>query len=192
MNQKKNRTQSAYRKRKISVGLSRTTARSDVFAQATKSLQKNQAYSYTTWAIEIPRERSGPHTQYLQVLCPWIQPTSDGQYLGKNPEGSQKQNLHCPCTSNYLHSIKRLWCWEGLGAGGEGDDSEWDGWMASLTRWTWVWVNSGSWWWTGRPGVLRFMGSQRVRHDWATELKWTFIYKHLYTSYIVLGIISNL
>ena len=48
----------------------------------------------------------------------------------------------------------------------------WDGWMASLTQWTWVWVNSGSWWWTGRPGVLRFMGSQRVRHDWATELNW--------------------
>ena len=45
--------------------------------------------------------------------------------------------------------------------------------MASLTRWTWVWVNSGSWWWTGRPGVLRFRGSQRVRHDWATELNWT-------------------
>ena len=42
-----------------------------------------------------------------------------------------------------------------------------------MTRWTWVWVNSGSWWWTGRPGVLRFMGSQRVGHDWATELNWT-------------------
>ena len=68
---------------------------------------------------------------------------------------------------------KRLWCWEGLGAGGEGDERGWDGWMASLTRWTWVWVNSGSWWWTGRPGVLRFMGSQRVGHDWATELNWT-------------------
>ena len=68
---------------------------------------------------------------------------------------------------------KRLWCWEGLGAGGEGDDRGWDGWMTSLTRWTWVWVNSGSWWWTRRPGVLRFMGSQRVRHDWATELNWT-------------------
>ena len=67
---------------------------------------------------------------------------------------------------------KRLWCWEGLGAGGERDDRGWDGWMASLTRWTWVWVNSGSWWWTGRPGVLRFMGSQRVGHDWATELNW--------------------
>ena len=59
------------------------------------------------------------------------------------------------------------------GGGGEGDDRGWDGWMASLTQWTWVWVISGSWWWTGRPGVLRFMGSQRVRHDWATELKWT-------------------
>ena len=64
---------------------------------------------------------------------------------------------------------KRFWCWEGLGAGGEGDDRGWDGWMASLTRWMWVWVNSGSLWWTGRPGVLRFTGLQRVRHDW-TEL----------------------
>ena len=67
---------------------------------------------------------------------------------------------------------KRLWCWEGLGAGGEGDDRGWDGWMALPTQCTWVWVNSGSWWWTGRPGVLRFMGSQGVGHDWATELNW--------------------
>ena len=69
---------------------------------------------------------------------------------------------------------KSLWCWEGLRAGGEWDDRGWDGWMASLIRWTWVWVNSGSWWWTGRPGVLRIMGSQRVGHDWATELNWHF------------------
>ena len=61
---------------------------------------------------------------------------------------------------------KRLWCWEGLGGGGEGDDRGWDGWMASSTRWTWVWVNSGNWWWTGRPGVLQFMGSQRVGCNW--------------------------
>ena len=53
------------------------------------------------------------------------------------------------------------------------DDRGWDGWMASPTWWTWVWVNSGSWWWTGRPGVLRFMGLQRVGHDWVTELNWT-------------------
>ena len=55
---------------------------------------------------------------------------------------------------------KRPWCWHGLRAGGEGDEREWDGWMASPTRWTWVWVNSRSWWWTGRPGMLRFMGFQ--------------------------------
>ena len=68
---------------------------------------------------------------------------------------------------------KRPWCWEGLGAGGEGDNRGWDGWMASPTRWAWVWVNSGSLWWTGRPGVLWFTASQRVGHDWATELNWT-------------------
>ena len=68
---------------------------------------------------------------------------------------------------------KRPWCWEGLGAGGERESRGWDGWMASPTLWTSVWVNTGSWWWTGRPGVLRFMGLQRVGHDWATKLNWT-------------------
>ena len=61
---------------------------------------------------------------------------------------------------------------DSLGARGEGDDRGWDGWMALLARWTWVWVNSRSWWWTGRPGMLQFMGLQRVGHDWATELNW--------------------
>ena len=65
---------------------------------------------------------------------------------------------------------KRSLCWERLKVGGEGDDRGWDGWMASLTRWTWVWANSGSWQWTGRPGVLQSMGLQRVGHYWATEL----------------------
>ena len=64
---------------------------------------------------------------------------------------------------------ERPWCWQRL-KGGEGDDRGWDGWMASPTQWTWVWVNSGSWWWTGRPGVLQSMGSQTVGHDWVTEL----------------------
>ena len=68
---------------------------------------------------------------------------------------------------------KRPWFWERLKAGGEGDNRGWDGWMPSLTQWTWVWVNSGSWRWTGRPGVLQSMGLQRVRHDWVTELNWT-------------------
>ena len=66
---------------------------------------------------------------------------------------------------------KRPWCWEGLGAGGEGDDRGWDGWMASPTRWTWVWVNSESLWWTGRPGVLRLWG--RKESDTTEWLNWT-------------------
>ena len=67
---------------------------------------------------------------------------------------------------------KRSWCCERLKAAGEGDDRGWDGWTASLTQWRWVWVGSGSWWWIGRPGVLQ-SNSQRVGHDWATELNWT-------------------
>ena len=70
---------------------------------------------------------------------------------------------------------KRPWCWERLKVGREGDDREWDGWMASPTWRTWVWVGSGSWGWTGRPGVLQSMGSQRVRQNWATELNWCLI-----------------
>ena len=68
--------------------------------------------------------------------------------------------------------LKRPWCWERLKAGGEGDNRGWDGWMASLTQWTWVWGSSGSWQWTGKPDVLQSMGSQRVEQDWATELNW--------------------
>ena len=71
-----------------------------------------------------------------------------------------------------LTHLKRPWCWERLKAGGEGDDRGWHGWMASLTEWRWVWVDSGNWWWTRRPGVLQSMGSQRVGHDWGTELNW--------------------
>ena len=72
-----------------------------------------------------------------------------------------------------MNHMKIPWCWERLKAGGEGDDRGWDGWMASLTHGTWVWVNSGSWWWTGRPDVVQSMGLQTVRHNWATELNWT-------------------
>ena len=71
-----------------------------------------------------------------------------------------------------VDSLEKTLMLGGMGAGGEGDDRGWDGWMASLTRWTWVWVNSGSWWGTGRPGVLWFMGSQRVGQDWVTDLRY--------------------
>ena len=82
-----------------------------------------------------------------------------------------------------LTHLKRPLCWERLRTGREGDDRGWDGWMASPTQWTWVWVDSGSWWWSA--GVLQFMGLQRVGHNWATELNWTeltFIYSVLLAS----------
>ena len=108
--------------------------------------------------------------------CKEIQPVhSEGDqpwdFFGGNDAKAETPVLWPPHAKSWL--IGKDSCWEGLGAGGEGDDRGWDGWMASLTRWTWVWVNSRSWWWTGRPGVLQFMGSQRVGHDWATELNWT-------------------
>ena len=74
-----------------------------------------------------------------------------------------------------LTHLKRPWFWERLRAGREVDDERWDSWMASPTQWTWICVDPGSWWWTGRPGVLWFMRLQRVGHDWATELNWTCI-----------------
>ena len=93
---------------------------------------------------------------------------NNGLYLGFLSLLSQTVHSS-PTWCEELTYLKRPWCWERLRAGGEGDDRGWDGWMATLTRWTWVWVNSQSCWWTGRPGVLCFMGSQRVRHDWVTE-----------------------
>ena len=85
--------------------------------------------------------------------------------------GWKSNTLATSCDELTHQSWKRLWCWEGLGAGEERDDRGWDGWMASLTRCTWVWVISGSWWWTGRPGLLWFMGSQES--DTTERLKWT-------------------
>ena len=78
-------------------------------------------------------------------------------------------------------SFERPWCWERLKAGREGDDRGWDGFISSPIQWTWACINSGSWWWTGRPGLLQFMGSQRVGHDCATELSWTELKSSLYS-----------
>ena len=89
-------------------------------------------------------------------------------FFGGNDAKAETPVLWPPYVKSWL--IGKDWCWEGLGAGEKRDDRGWDGWMASQTWWMWVWVNSRSWWWTGRPGVLRFMGLQRVGHDWATEV----------------------
>ena len=120
------------------------------------------------WTVVLEKTLESP------LDCKEIQPVhSEGDqpwdFFGRNAK-AETPVLLPPHVKSWL--IGKDWCWEGLGAGGEGDNRGWKGWMASLTRWTWVWVNSGSWW-AGRPGVLWFMGSRRVGHDWATGLNWT-------------------
>ena len=114
------------------------------------------------------------------LRVPWTARRSNQSILKEISPGCSLEGLMLKLKLQYFghlmqraDSFKRLWCWERLRARGEGDDRGWDGWMASPTQWTWVWVNSGIWWWTGRPGVLQSMGLQRVVHDCATELNWT-------------------
>ena len=142
-------------------------------------------YGCESWTVKKAEHQ---RTDAFELWCwrrllrvPWTARRSALGFLWK--EWCWRWNSSTLATSHEeLTHWKRLWCWEGLGAGGEGDDRGWDGWMASLTRWRWVWVNSGRWWWTGRPGMLRFMGSQRVRHNWATEWNWTERYFKLSAS----------
>ena len=111
------------------------------------------------------------------LRVPWTARRSNQSILKEISPGCSLKGLMLKLKLQYFGHLmlthwKIPWCWEGLEAGGEVDDREWDAWMASPTRWTWVWVDSGSWWWTKRTGVLQFMGSQRVGHYWVTELNW--------------------
>ena len=135
------------------------------------------------WELDC-EERGAPKYFAFELWCwqrllrvPWTPRRSSKSILKEISPGCSLEGLMLKLKLQYFGYLMRKipWCWEGLGAGGEGDDRGWDGWMASLIRWTWVWINSGSWWWTGRPGVLWFMGSQRFEHDWVTELNWKML-----------------
>ena len=146
----------------------------------------SQSYSFSRridafWTVVLEKTLESP------LDCNEIKPV--------NPKGNQSQifigrtdaeteyywNSNTLATGcNKMTHLKRPWCWERLKAGGKGDDRGWDSWMASPTWWTWVWASSGSWRWTGKPGVLQPMGLQRAGHNWVTELDWTenFLAKH--------------
>ena len=112
------------------------------------------------------------------LRVPWIARRSNQSILKETSPGCSLEGLMLRLKLQYfghlmrrVDSLEKTLFWEGLGAGREGDDRGWGGWMASPTRWTWVWDNSRSWWWTGRPGVLQFMGWQRVGYDWTAIFK---------------------
>ena len=121
------------------------------------------------WTVVLEKTLESP-LDFKEIQPGHSEGDQPWDFFGRNDAKAETPVLWPPHAKSWF--IEKDWCWEGLGVGGEGDDRGWDGWMASPTRWTWVWVNSGSWWWTGRPGVLRFLGSQRVGHDWATEPNW--------------------
>ena len=142
-------------------------------------------YGYESWTIKKAEQW---RIDAFELWCwrrllrvPWTARRSNQSTLKESSPGCSLEGLVLKLKLQYLGHVvwradsfeKTLTLWK-MRAGGEGNNRGWDGWMASPNQWTWVWMNSRSWWWTGRPGVLRFMGSQRVGHDWATELNWNW------------------
>ena len=141
-------------------------------------------YGCESWTVKKAECR---RSDAFEVWCwrrllrvPWTARRSNQSILREISPGRSLEGLMLKLKLHYfghlvwrVDSLEKTLMLGGIGAGGEGDDRGWDGWVASPARWTWVWVKTGSWWWTGRPGVLRFMGLQRVGYDWGTELNWT-------------------
>ena len=122
------------------------------------------------WTVVLENILEGP------LDCKKIKPVNPKEnqswiFIGRTDAEVETPILWLPDAKNWLIG-KKPWCWERLKAGGEGEGRGWDGWTVSPTRWTWVWASFGIWWWPGKPDLLQSMGSQRVGHDWATELNW--------------------
>ena len=141
-------------------------------------------YGCESWSVKKAEHR---RIDAFELWCwrrllrvPWTARRSNQSILREISPGFSLEGMMLKLKLQYfVHLMRRVDSLEktlmlgGIGGRRRGDDRGWDGWMPSRTRWTWVSVNSGRWWWTGRPGVLRFMRSQRVGHDWATELNWS-------------------
>ena len=142
------------------------------------------------WAVVLKKTLESPlGCKEIQLVHPkgnqsWI-------FIGRTDAEAENPILWPPDAKNWLIWKDPDISWERLKVRGEGDDREWDSWMVSLTQWTWVWVNSRSWWWTEKPGVLQSMGLQRVGHDWVTELNWTEVRSGLPCSGVLLSFWLN-
>ena len=161
-------------------------SRKNYFADKGSSSQSYSFSSSQGWMWQLDQKAEHWRIDAFELWCwrkllrvPWTARRSNQSILKEICPEYSLEGLMLMLKLQYFghlmgrtDSLERLWCWERLKIKGKGDDRRWDGWMASLTQWTWVWVNSGSLQWTGRPGVLQSMGSQRVRHDWVTQMNW--------------------
>ena len=148
-------------------------------------LVKDMVFPVVMYGWESRTTKKAEHwrTDTFELWCwrrllrvPWTARRSNQSILNKISPEYSLEGLMLKLKLQYfglLIHLQRPWCWERLKVGGEWENREWDGWLASPTGCTWVWVNSGNWWWTGRPGVLHSMGLQRVGQDWVTELNFT-------------------
>ena len=146
-------------------------------------------YGCDSWIIKKAECHQFKRIDAFELWCwwrllqvPWSSGRSNQSILKETSLGKSWKDWCWGWNSNSLATSckelthwKRLWCWEGLGAGGDDEDRRWDGWMTSPTRCTWIWVNSGSWWWTGRPGraAIHKVTKSRTRLSEWTELNWT-------------------
>ena len=172
--------------RKVTTNLDSILKSRDITLPTKGHLVKAMVFPVVMYGCESWTVKKAEHQRIdaFEVWCwrrllrvPWTARRSNQSILKEISPGCSLEGLMLNLKLQYfghlmqrVDSLEKTLMLEGIGAEGEGDDRGWDGWMASPTRWTWVWVNSGSWWWTGRPGVLQLVGWQRVRHDWATEL----------------------
>ena len=160
----------------------------DIALPTKVSLVKAMVFPVVMYGCEIRTVKKAEHRRIdaFELWCwrkllrvPWTARRSNQSILKETSSGCSLEGLMLKLKLQYfghlmwrIDSLEKTLLLGGIGAGGEGDDRGWDGWMASPTWCKWVWVNSGSWWWTGRPGVLQFMGFQRVGHNWTAELNW--------------------
>ena len=172
--------------RKVMTNLDCTLKSRDITLPKKVCLVKAMVFPVVMYGCESWTVKEAEHWRIdaFELWCwrrllrvPWTARRSNQSILKEISPGCSLEGLMLKLKPQYfghlmgrVDSLEKTLMQKGLGARREGDGRGWDGWMASPTQWTWVWVNSGSWWWTGRPGVLQFMRSQRVRHDWATEL----------------------
>ena len=173
--------------RKVMTDLDSTLKSRNITLPTKVSLVKAMVFPVVMYGCEswIVKKAERWRTDAFELWCwrrllrvPWTARRSNQSILKETSPGCSLEGLVWGWNSNTLATLceelthwKRPWCWEGLGAGGEGVDRGWDGWMASPTRCTWVWVNSRSWWWTGRPGCCDSWGHKES--DMTERLNWT-------------------